>query len=273
VVLALYFTLAGCSAHRQAQTFYASLETQDFPSISVATIDAETARLHALRESTFGSFFAAISGLRSTIKPRLMEVAERPINGYRTEQDRAPATGDWLRAHSCLNFATEIDSSDKLARAELDLVDGHLATLRKQWVDARQKFVQASSLAPDSPDPWIALAALDAYQSHNLTALLDDQNKEQQRHYTLAEREAAQRGDVSTYLARKALGTAAVWRRKNSVEEETRFLREADSDFDQAQKAYEGCRGWFHTENAIEQIHKQRDAIQQRLAELTGGSQ
>jgi hypothetical protein len=273
LILALYVTLSGCSARREAQNFYASVERQDFPSISIASIDSETARLHNLRDSFFGRFFAAISGLRSSIKPKLMEVAERPINAYRIEQSRVPPTNDWLRARACLNFATEIDPSDKRARAESDLVDGHLARLRKQWGDARQKFVEASSLAPDSPDPWIALAYLDAYQAHNLQALLDDQNKEQQRHYTLAEREAAQRGDLFRYLAGRAEATADVWRRKKSVEEESRFLHEADNNFEQAEKAYQGCRGWFRTEDAIEQIHKLRDSIQQRLAELGGGSQ
>lgn len=268
VAIVLYTMLSGCSAHNRAQSLYTSLEKQDFPAMSASDIDNEAARLHGLREGAWGRFFAFTSGIRGAIKPRLMEAAERPINTYRTDPNRTPAPAEWQHARACLNFATEIDGSDKLARSELALVDGHLDRLRKKYPDAREKFNEAASIAHDSPDPWIALAYLDAYQDHNLQALLDDQNKEQQRHFTLGPREAAQRGDVFMFLGHKALNAANLWRRKNSAEEETRFLKEADNDFEQADKSYDGSRNWFRTEAVIEQIHKLRATIAQRLTEL-----
>ena len=267
-ILVLYMTLSAASAHHRIQSLYLSLEKEDFPSLQLSDIDSQYKELQSVRESTFGRFFAFTSDLRTSIKPRLVETAERPINAYRTDQSHQPLQGDWLRAHSCLNFATEIDSSDKRARAELDLVDGHLARLRKDYSLARQKFAQASSLENDSPDPWIGLAWLDAYNDNNLQALISDQIKEQQNHYTPARREAAQRGDVSMILGRKAVTASLTWRRKNSIEEETHFLQEADSDFARAEKDYQDCRNWAHTEAAIEEIHKRRSTIQERLVEL-----
>jgi hypothetical protein len=236
--------------------------------MQVADIDSQFGELQNLRESAFGRFFAFTSDLRTSIKPRLMETAERPINAYRTDQIHQPPLGDWMRARSCLNFATEIDGSDKLARAELDLVDGHLARLRKAYTDARQKFVAASSLAPDSPDPWIGLAYLDAYVDNNLQALAVDQSNAQKNHYTPVQREAAQRGDVSLFLGRKAIVASLKWRRKGSTPEETHFLHDADDDFARAEKDYQGSRDWFGTEAAIEEIHNRRVTIQQRLVEL-----
>ena len=118
------------------------------------------------------------------------------------------------------------------------------------------------------PDPWIGLAWLDAYNDNNLQALISDQINEQKNHYTWAQREAAERGDVSMILGRKAMAASVSWRRKNSEEEETHFLREADDDFDRAEKDYQGCRNWFHTEAAIEEIHDKRAMIQQRLSDL-----
>jgi hypothetical protein len=265
-------TLSGCSARRQAQTYYASLEKQDFPAMQAVEIDSEAGQLHNIREAFWGRLFTAMSGLRTSIKPKLMEAGERPINAYRTDQLRSPPLSDWLHARACLNFATEIDSSDKLARAELDVVDGHLALAHRQFTDARQKFVAASSLAPDSPDPWIGLAPLDAYHDHNLQALIEDQKQEQQRHYTPVQREAAQRGDLLMFLGGKAFSGSKLWRRKNSAEEEMRFLHEADNDFAQAEQAYEGSRNWFHTEAAIEEIQAYRAKIQERLSELDGES-
>ena len=267
-ILTLYVIISAFSAHAEVQGLYSSLAKDDFPSMPVADIDTKFGELQNLRESVFGRFFVFSSDLRTSIKPRLMETAERPINAYRTDQTHQPLLSDWLRAHSCLNFATEMDSSDKLARAELDLVDGHLARLRKDYSVARQKFTEAASLAADSPDPWIGLAWLDAYNDNNLEALISDQLKAQQNHYTPAKREAAQRGDVSMILGRKAVTASLSWRHKNSAEEETHFLHEADDNFDRAEKDYQGCRDWAHTEAAIEEIHNRRSAIQQRLADI-----
>jgi hypothetical protein len=267
-IIALYLVFSAWSAHGETQRLYSSLTKEDFPSVPVANIDSQADELQSLRETVFGRYFAFTSDLRSAIKPRLMETAERPINAYRTDQNHQPSAADWLRARSCLNFATEIDGSDKLARAELYLVEGHLARLKKDFSDARQKFTQAASLAHDFPDPWIGLAWLDAYNDNNLQALISDQIREQQNHYTPAQREAAEKGDVSMILGRKAVAAALNWRRKNSVEEETHFLNEADGDFSQAEKFYQDCRNWFHIEAAIEEIHTRRAAIQQRLTDL-----
>jgi hypothetical protein len=267
-ILALYLVLSARSAHGETQRLYSSLTKEDFPSIPVANIDSQAEELQSLRETAFGRYFAFTSDLRSAIKPRLMETAERPINAYRTDQVHQPSTADWLRARSCINFATEIDGSDKLARAESYLIDGHLARLRKDFPDARQKFTEAASLVHDSPDPWIGLAWLDAYNDNNLQALISDQINEQKNHYTPAQREAAEKGDVSMILGRKAVAASLIWRHKNSLEEETHFLSEADGEFDQAEKYYQDCRNWFHTEAAIEEIHDRRATIQQRLADL-----
>ena len=267
-ILALSVAISAASTHREVQTLYSSLEREDFPSLPLPEIDSQYKELQGLRESVFGRFFAFASGLRTSIKPRLVETAERPINAYRTDQNHQPLQSDWLRAHSCLAFAAEMDSSDKRTRAELDLVDGHLARLRKDYSVARQKFVEASSLAPDSPDPWLGLAWLDAYNDNNLPALISDQIKAQQKLYTPGKREAAQRGDVSMILGRKAVVASISWRRKNSAQEETHFLQEADADFSRAEKDYQDCRDWAHTEAAIEEIHTRRLVIQLRLADL-----
>lgn len=267
-VLALYLVFSAWSAHGETQRLYSSLTKEDFPSAPVSTIDSQSEELANIRATAFGRYFAFTSDLRSAIKPRLMETAERPISAYRTDQVHQPSAADWLRARACINFATEIDGSDKLARAESFLIDGHLARLRKDYSDARQKFTEAASFARDSPDPWIGLAWLDAYNDNNLQALISDQIKEQQNHYTPAQREAAEKGDVAMILGRKAVTASATWRHKNSVEEETHFLNEAAGDFDQAEKYYQDCRNWFHTEAAIEEIHTKRAAIQQRLADL-----
>lgn len=267
-IFVLYVILSAAGAHHDVQQLYASLMNEDFPSMPLAGIESEYKELQSLRETRFGRFFAFTSDLRTAIKPRLVEAAERPINAYRTDQGHQPLQSDWLRARSCLLFAAEMDSSDKRARAELYVVDGHLARLKKDYSVARQKFAQASSLAGDLPDPWIGLAWLDAYTDNNLQALIADQIKAQQNHYTPAKREAAQRGDVSMILGRKAVTASLNWRRKNSNEEETHFLREADDDFVRAEKDYQGCRNWGRTEAAIEEIHNRRSTIQQRLAEL-----
>jgi hypothetical protein len=271
-VLALYLIFSVGSAHSQVQGLYSSLVKADFPNMPNADLDAKSSELQNIRETATGRFFIFTSNLRSAIKPRLIEAAEHPINVYRTDQIHQPPLNDWLHAQSCLNLATEIDIWDKLARAELDIVEGHVAQLRKDYPEARQKFTAASSLESDSPDPWIGLAWLDAYVDNNLKALTADQLKEQQNHYTPAQREAAQRGDVSMILGRKAMNASINWRRKGSSEEETHFLREADDDFVRAENDYQGCRDWFRTEDAIEEIHYRRNTIQQRLAEITGSS-
>lgn len=268
VVLALYLVLSAWSAHSHVRDLYSSLMKEDFQTVPVANVDAQFSELQSVREFALGRFFVFSSDLRSSIKPRLIETAERPINAYRTDQIHQPPLNDWLRARSCLNLAAEIDASDKLARAELDLVDGHIARLHKDYSEARQKFVSASSLAQNSPDPWLGLAWLDAYIDNNLPALANDQLKEQQNHYTLVQREAAQRGDVSMILGRKAMNASINWRRKGNAQEETHFLQDADTDFVRAEKDYQDCRDWFHTEDAIEEIHYRRGTIQQRLGEL-----
>jgi serine/threonine protein kinase len=273
VLLALYLAAAAWSARGKVHAFCAWLEKQDFSILSISDINARTLELRGLRsDNTFGSLFVFFSELRSAVKPRLMEVAERPINSYRTDQHHTVRPGDWQQARACLNFANEIDASDKLARAELDLVEGHLAIRNRKYQDARVKFNAASVLTPNSPDPWLGLAFVDAYGEHNLQALIHDQGQAEQNHYSPVQREAAQRGDVSKFLGHKALQMSVDWRRNKSKDEELRFLREADADYVQAEKEYQGCRGAFNTEQEIRDIHRQRDVIQKRLSELDEAS-
>ena len=165
-------------------------------------------------------------------KPRLMETAERPINAYRTDQNHQPLHGR-LAARPAHASTSPLRSTARInsPAQSLTLSKATSTRLRKDFTGARQKFVAASTLAPDSPDPWIGLAWLDAYNDNNLQALISDQINEQKNHYTPAQREAAERGDVSMILGRKAMAASLNWRRKNSPEEETHFLREADDDF------------------------------------------
>ncbi len=89
-ILALYMTLSAASAHHHVQGLYSSLANEDFPSMPLADIDSQYKELQSLRETTFGKFFAFTSDLRTSIKPRLVETAERPINAYRTDQSHQP---------------------------------------------------------------------------------------------------------------------------------------------------------------------------------------
>jgi len=273
VLLALYLVAAAWSARVKVHAFCTWLEKQDFSILSISDINARTLELRGLRsDNTFGSLFVLFSELRSAVKPRLMEVAERPINSYRTDQRHTVRPSDWQQARACLNFANEIDASDKLARAELDLVEGHLAIRNRKYQDAREKFRAASVLAPNSPDPWLGLALVDAYGDHDLNALIKDQSNAEQNHYSPVQREAAQRGDVSKFLGHKDFQMSSDWRRDKSKDEELHFLRLADADYVQAEKEYQGCRGAFNTEKEIRDIHRQRDVIQKRLSELDEAS-
>ena len=99
--------------------------------MSVADITADWKRYqHVSQESGFLGRFSAGPALAPQVRARLLSAADAVIVKYRDSSDPGLANYEWSKARTALQYALEIDPSDRESRGRLALCDGYLNLIR-----------------------------------------------------------------------------------------------------------------------------------------------
>jgi hypothetical protein len=117
-------------------------------------------------------------------------------------------------------------------------VRGQLARIDGRDREAIRLFRDAANLAPKSMDPYLGLATVYAYGTHDLTGLTDAIAEAERRGYKPGRRERAELGDLHKILADEQRAAA----RKVSGPERIEYLERSAADYVKCIEYFDGLR-------------------------------
>ncbi len=202
---------------------------------------------------------------------RLLTLAERPILEYRTELPTV-TKAQWEQARDCLTLAGEVSPGDTRVEARAKYIDGQLVRISaegKRGDDERgtleravDLFREAARLDPRSPDPYLGLARIHAYDFRDFDALMRDLDEAQERGYRHGRRERAQIGDAYRFRADRARQQA----RAEEGGERLRLLRDAAEDYEICAARFEGLGTFLDSERNFALCRQQHERVQLEIA-------
>jgi tetratricopeptide (TPR) repeat protein len=239
----------------------------------MAEINSDWDLYGRLREhSRFLGRFSPVSNVSGKLRASYMVTAEEIIEHYRTSSDPVLGHFDWQKAAVCLQHALAMDSRDRIAQGRLELCKGYLAlTAASPNADAaKQSFDKAAALMPRSPDPHLGLARLFVYVSKNIgramAELHEAQRTGQAVSYQPGPREMEQEADGYRFRADQEFDEARKLHGK-SRDQQMRYLRLAQHDYERARQLYEPIMGYSNVSVALHNLDDS-DRSRQRLDEV-----
>ncbi len=209
-----------------------------------------------------------LSGTRDALKQRMIESAEHVITEYRNSDTPSVTEPDWQRAKATLARALEIAPDDKNIRGKLFLCEGQIQRIHaasrnqsKLWSEARADFEQARDLMPKSPDPYLGLARLYIYGSHDVEKGAEALKNAERRGHDLGKREKAQLADGFRSRADQMLREAV---RATGQLEEKDYLHRAEEDYRRAEDLYQQIVPFGGSATSVRKIHDNLDTIASR---------
>jgi serine/threonine protein kinase len=197
--------------------------------------------------------------LSNGLRARLVELAEQVILEFRMEQP-AVAQAQWESARESLDLALRLNPGDRAIAAMRSTVRGHLERIAGRSREAILLFREASRFEPRSPDPYLGLASVYAYATHDLDGLTAAVREAERRGYRPNRRERAEFGDLHKTLADRARGAAA--RAIGVVRLEQ--LQRAAADYKKCVEYFDGLR-LFNSEAHLRDCRRRLGEIDRQL--------
>lgn len=215
-----------------------------------------------------------LSGVRNAITARLVTTADRVLAEYRESDVASVYERDWERARTALLRALEINSGSKEIRAKLRVSEGHIRRINaggrnqgRTLREARERFEEAKTLAPRSPDPYLGLVHLYIYGVKDVEKA-EQELKEAERHgYRPSKRVRAQLADGYN---ERADGWVREANKVTGMPQEQEFWQRADADYAHAQSLYESIVPFGNALIMLRRVYVGREQVQARLAMLRG---
>ena len=225
--------------------------------------DVSTAREEYRRIAKTPLGIGRALGVRHSLATRMIDLADRSIVGYRMGNSQV-AEAQWEQARDCLDLAAEVAPNDQVVAAKRAYVRGQIARINardQSGIDeAVQAFHDAASLDPTSPDPYLGLARIFAYQMPDVDALTEAIHDAEARGYTSGRRERAQFGDVYKLRADRERTSAM----RLTGDERTAELKNAAGDYAKCVEYFQELR-FFNSEDNLRTCRRRLDAINAEL--------
>jgi serine/threonine protein kinase len=197
--------------------------------------------------------------LSNRLRARLVELADQVILEYRMERP-AVAQAQWESARESLDLAMRIEPGDRTIAARRSTVRGHLERIAGRSREATRLFREASRLDPRSPDPYLGLATVYAYGTHDLDGLTAAVREAERRGYRPNRRERAEFGDLHKTLADQA--RVAAGRATGLLRLE--HLQRAAADYQKCIDYFDGLR-LFNSESHLRECRRRLGEIGRQL--------
>jgi serine/threonine-protein kinase len=193
-----------------------------------------------------------VAGLREPLKHRLVDFADRVIDGYRSEATTLRER-DWDEARRFFSRALSAGGDDRLVRARLRYVEGHLHRIngdarsrrpqeaRAFYNDALVAFRDAARLNTRWPDPYLGLARVYFTGLEDIDKGVEALDAAERAGFRPGHRETAQRADAYRRRGDRLWREAASMR--GLPQEDEVLERAADADRARAlvEKAHKQC--------------------------------
>ena len=129
------------------------------------------------------------------LRDRMLALAEQPIADYRADSQLVRETR-WRQAAVCIALAADLSPANARIASKRKVIEGHLlrirATTPAEFQTAMSTFQAAAQLDPESPDPYLGLARIHAYNLRDVDALSADIKNAEARGYQSGRRERGQ---------------------------------------------------------------------------------
>ena len=221
----------------------------------VKDMEQQYDRLGGLTPLGLGRF-----SVSSLLVSRLLQLADRPILGYR---DGAVPKEKWQQALEALDFATMVKPGDRDVASRRAYVQGQLARLagpNRNPREAIRWFREAARLDPRSFDPYLGLATVFTYDMHDVEGLTEAIAQAERRGYKRGGRESAEFGDLYTILADQERIAA----RQLTGQEKIEQLQRAAADYTKCIEYFDGLR-LFNSETNLRTCRKRLAEVQAQL--------
>ena len=139
---------------------------------------------------------------------QMLQLAEPTIVEFRNELPKV-AQAQWEQAGLALDFASTLAAGDRRVASRRAYVRGQLARIGDRHPEAIRRFREAARLDQQSFDPYLGLAAVFAYGTHDLEGLTTAVSEAERRGYKRGRREIAEFGDLHKTLADDSRNDAA----------------------------------------------------------------
>lgn len=227
---------------------------------TVADINSDWDLYGKLREqSRLLGRLSPVSDVAGKLRASYMSAAEEIIEHYRNSSDPVLQHFDWQKATACLQHALAMEPRDRMAQGRLVLCKAYLLLTQAapNTEGARRSFEQAAALMPRSPDPHLGLARLLIYTAKNVglavAELHEAQRTGQAVGYQLGPREMEQEADGYRFRADQEFEQARKLQGK-SRDQQMRYLRLAQHDYDRARQLYEPIMGYSNVSVALNRL-------------------
>ncbi len=151
----------------------------------------------------------AMWGINTPLEAKLVAAGDVPILDFRNNDNPTSREGTWRRSITYFSRALELHPGDKTLRGKLRLCEAHVDRItagnrQAMLNEADAKFREAAELMHKSPDPWIGLARLYAYNLGDCERAQQALHEAEKRGHPENRREQANMADA---YARRALQT------------------------------------------------------------------
>ncbi|MBS1875234.1 MAG: protein kinase [Acidobacteria bacterium] len=232
---------------------------RDYAKADASVIESDWKLYQRLdRTHTYFNRYALASYLADPLAGRLAAAGEDVIEDYRNSTDSPPERFDWAKARTALAHAVELRPASAELRGQLALCDGYLK-LDASPDEALERFREAASLSPKSPDPHLALARLYVYHLHNEGQAIAEFQAAERLGHKLAPREMEQQGDVYLHTA---IDEYQQWVKASATVDQRRLLPIMQGDFDRARALFEPIRGYSNVNHSLERVYRFQASVE-----------
>ncbi len=222
--------------------------------------DDAWSRYQAIRKQSLLGFAPLM--LRDSLTELLVASCERVFNEYRSSDNPRVREGDWVRCRRYMSHAVLLDSGDRKFEAFLEYANGHIFRINRKSLDAIAAFQRAASLQPRWPDPYLGMARTYIYSLGDMDRGTQALESARQLGFNFGKRELAMMAEAHRQRALQDLENAKL---VTGTDQETEFLKKAESDFDAALQTYLQITPWGDSTTQILGIQDLLGEVRQRL--------
>ena len=205
------------------------------PALEISDLDH--ARTEYRRIDSWTPLGLGSARINRLLTNRMLILADRTIFEYRAETP-AVAKAQWEQASQCLDLAIEVSPSSATVAGKRAYVRGQLARIADRNDEAIRLFRDASRLIPDQPDPYLGLATVFAYVTHDLDGFTQAIADAERRGYVSGRRVRVWAGDLHLKLGERAETEA----KRLSGAERLEQLERAAADYGKCIEYFDGLR-------------------------------
>jgi tetratricopeptide (TPR) repeat protein len=208
---------------------------------------------------------------RKAVRQKFVAAADHVIDTYRNNESQLIYEKEWEHARTMAARALAVDPDDNV-RGKLRLTEGHLARINgtshrspQELSLAVEKFKEAQTLLPQSPDPELGLARVYVYGLKDIDKGYDALRQAQQRGYALGNREKLLLADG--YRDR---GDRLWWDSRNvrGLPPEKDQIQRAADDYKRAEELYQGISPWGKSIVNLIRVRLSLESVNSRLQQI-----